>query len=281
MSRYLILGFLLVTIILTGCLPVDTTTVDESLWTSTPSLTPSPTVTIQWFPATETPAPLPTQQEEPTADLRPGLAAGLFSDQFDTPSHWDLSVNPVGSMALGQDNLTLAIARPKSTLISLRDGPVLQDFDLRVTTDASLCKETDYYGLLIRATSYQDYYRISVGCNGLLRLDRVKGGYTVTLVDWMPSGEVPPGVPLTLTLGVWARGRDLRFFVNDTFQFSVNDAVFPRGRVGVFARSLGTTAVTVSFSNLDVHSLGPDALPTQTPLPTPKPSPIPKKSPTP
>jgi hypothetical protein len=217
------------------------------------------------------------------ADCRPAPRPEdeLVSDQFDTPEHWNLAVSTVGSMALGPNELTLAVAQPKGWLTSLRDGPVLDNFDLRLTTEASLCKENDYYGLLMRAMSYQDYYRFSIGCNGTVRLDRVKGGNTVTLYNWSQSGQVPPGAPVTLTLGVWARGREIRFFINDAYQFSVTDPVFPRGRVGVFARSMGKTAVTVSFSNLVVHSLGSGAAPTQTPLPTPKPSATLKNSPTP
>jgi hypothetical protein len=280
MKRILFSLSILLLLTMAACLS-DDTTVDESLWTPTPSPVPSPTVTIQWFPPTDTPQPVDTQVVEPTVDQRPGLEDELFSDQFETPARWNLSVSALGSMALGQNDLTLAVSQPKGTLISLRDGPVLEDFDLKVTTEASLCKQSDYYGILIRATSYQDFYRFTIGCNGMVRLDRVKGGFTVPLVNWSASGQVPPGAPVTLTLGVWARGRDLRFFINDVYQFSVTDAVFPRGRVGVFARSLGTTAVTVSFSNLVVHSLGSGALPTSTPLPMPKSSVTPKRSPTP
>jgi hypothetical protein len=205
----------------------------------------------------------------------------IFSDQFDAPQHWNLSVSAIGSMALGLDNLTLAVAKPSGWLTSLRDGPVIDNFDLRLTTEASLCKETDYYGILLRANSYQDYYRYSIGCNGNIRVDRVKGGLTVPLYNWTLSGQVPPGAPVTMTLGVWARGREMRFFINDAFQFSVTDAVFQRGRVGVFARSMGKTAVTVSFSNLMVRSLGSGSEPTQTPLPSPIPSRTPRITPTP
>ena len=150
-----------------------------------------------------------------------------------------------------------------------------------MTTEASLCKENDYYGLLVRAISYQDYYRFSIGCNGKIRVDRVKGGNTVTLYNWSISGQVPPGAPVILTLGVWARGNEMRFFINDVFQFGVTDAIFPRGRLGVFARSMGSTAVTVSFSNLIVRSLGSGSDPTQTPLPSAVPSPTPRITPTP
>jgi hypothetical protein len=49
----------------------------------------------------------------------------------------------------------------------------------------------------------------------------------------------------------------MHFFVNDEFQFSVSDRIHPSGFLGVFARSTGENAVTVSFSDLVVHQLQP------------------------
>jgi hypothetical protein len=47
----------------------------------------------------------------------------------------------------------------------------------------------------------------------------------------------------------------MRFFINDQYQFSVSDPLFPSGAIGVFVRSAGETAVTVSFSDLDVYRI--------------------------
>ena len=243
--------------------------VDESLWTKTPSPVPSPTETIQWFPATQTPAPLQTAVMEPTPDKHPGVSEVIFKDAFDEPTHWNTGVGPTGSAAFGKNELSLAIYKPKEAMLSLRDSPVVQDFFLEINTQASLCKDNDYYGILFRAASPQDFYRFSAACNGTIRMDRVKGGYSVALYNWAPSGQFLPGSPVNLRLAVWARGKELRFFVNDVYQFTVTDAVFSSGRVGVFARSMGNSAVSISFSNLAVYALDDNAIPTAVPSATP------------
>ncbi len=58
-------------------------------------------------------------------------------------------------------------------------------------------------------------------------------------------------------LAVWARGGELRFFVNDQFQFSINDPLLKSGNIGVFARSSGNAIESVIFSDLvikEIHS---------------------------
>jgi hypothetical protein len=49
----------------------------------------------------------------------------------------------------------------------------------------------------------------------------------------------------------------MRFFINDQYQFTVNDPLLPSGNIGVFARSIGETAVTVNFSDLIVRQIEP------------------------
>jgi hypothetical protein len=47
----------------------------------------------------------------------------------------------------------------------------------------------------------------------------------------------------------------MRFFVNDEYQFTINDPMLPSGSVGVFARSRGENAVTVNFSELVIREI--------------------------
>jgi hypothetical protein len=58
-------------------------------------------------------------------------------------------------------------------------------------------------------------------------------------------------------LAVWAVGKEMRFFVNDYYIFSVSDPAQAKGNLGVFARSAGEMAVTVSFSDLEVREVNP------------------------
>ena len=241
----------------------------EAQATATATQTPSPSPTIVWFPPTNTPTPLPSPVFVPTPDQRPGLGAVIYQDDFEERTRWQTFSGATGSVAYGIDELTIAISQPKGILLSLSKEPFLDDFYLEITANPSLCRGADAYGLLLRATTYVDYYRFLISCSGELRLERVKNGRVALLQDWTPSGQVPPGSPLLLRLGVWTAGNEMRFFVNDIYQFRASDPVWRSGNIGVFARSGGENALTVSFSDLIVRSVG--AAPRSS-APTPQPA---------
>jgi len=71
----------------------------------------------------------------------------------------------------------------------------------------------------------------------------------------MVTTSVPSAAPSTSRLGVWAVGKEMRFFVNDQHQFTITDKALPSGAMGVFVRSGGENAVTVNFSELVVYSI--------------------------
>ena len=98
-----------------------------------------------------------------------------------------------------------------------------------------------------------EFYRFSLTCDGQLRLDKYFGGRASSPQPLEPSGSVPRGAPSDSRLGVWALGSDLRFYVNGDFQFSLHDPSLPSGGIGVFARSGGENAVSISFSNLEIR----------------------------
>jgi hypothetical protein len=271
-SRFLLL--LLIAFGLSACLPEQASPTPVPP-TETVTVTPLPSATIIWFPPTPTYTPFPTQAVTPTQDLRPEVSSVILEDQFNQPKTWSTSRTAVGSIAYGQRELTLAVASPKGSLISLRAAPSLNDFYLEIDTLPSLCRAEDNYGLILRATSLFDYYRLLVNCNGQLRLERLKNGKFLILQDWMTSGQIFPGGMIRLRLGVWARKDEMRVFVNGVYQFTVRDPVWPSGQVGVFARSAGETPLTVSFSNLLISSIGASSapgVPTSTVIPAAKPS---------
>ena len=69
------------------------------------------------------------------------------------------------------------------------------------------------------------------------------------------SGAYPPGAPNIIRLGAWAVGSEMRFFVNDQYQFTIKDPLLLGGYVGVFARSKSDFALTVNFSELVVREV--------------------------
>jgi hypothetical protein len=220
-----------------------------------PTVTATPTVI--WFPPTATPTPFPSPVVTPTMDMRPDLGRIIFEDDFSDPNAWSLSQSQTGSVALGKNELTIAIGEKNAYLYSIREEPIFTDFYLEITAEPSLCRDQDEYGILFRVSPNIDYYRFSLSCNGQVRLDRVSQGQASSPQPWMMSGSVPPGAPSSSRLGITANGPEMSFFVNDRYQFSIHDPLLVSGGVGVFARSANNMAVTVNFSNLIVYQINP------------------------
>jgi hypothetical protein len=248
-----ILLFCLVGVVCFACsaAPVETST----LTPTSPALTVTVTPTIIWFPPTATPTPFPTPVVTPTADMRPKTGKVLLEDDFSDPNAWTLSQTEQGSVALGINELSIAIAENNAYLYTIREQPILTDFYLEITAETSLCRDLDEFGVLYRLSSAEDYYRFSLSCNGQVRLDRILGGQASSPQPWMLSGSVPPGAPAVIQLGISAVGSEMSFFVNGQYQFSIHDPSLPSGSLGLFARSTNNKAVTVSFYDLTVYEV--------------------------
>jgi len=218
--------------------------------------TPVPTPTIVWFPVpTSTETVVPTQVViSPTEDLRPGIGAVIFTDNFSDTTQWQTLQLTSSSVAYGNDNLSVVVNQPGGYTMSLRSKPILNNFYLEITASPSLCQGGDAYGVLVRAIE-ETYDRFAVNCNGQLRFERVSGGQSQVLQDWISSGQVRPGAPQTMRLGLWVVGNTIRCFVNGIFQFEVKETVYTGGMLGLFARSAGKTAVSVTFSDLVVSTV--------------------------
>ncbi len=241
------------------------------LATRTPTPTVEPSASPVWFPPTETPTSAPTITPRPTENYKPGVAGPVLEDDFSSETGWRTGALANGRIAFGVNELTLAVSAPKGMLASLRERELPADSYLEITARAALCKPSDIYGVLVRASSERDGYRLLATCSGSLRLERLRNGEVALMQDWTPSGELPQGGLLPVTLGVWSLGRELRVFVNGVYQFGARDPVFESGQVGVYARASGDGPLTVSFSNLRVYRLDPALIPTATPPPSPTP----------
>lgn len=259
-----ILG-LIVVIWLAACAP-QPLPLEEVLPSATPS--PQPTATIVWFPPTATPTQLPTRAITPTPDRMVALGDMLVQDGFAQQKSWTTLSSADGNIAFGNQELSLAVASPRTTLKSLRAGDIYSDFYMELTAQVNLCRGEDAYGVLARAASEYNAYRLWVRCDGQLRLERLRNGEIALLKDWTPSGQVRPGAPVTNRIGILASGDVLRVFVDGVFQFETRDPVWQSGTFGVLARSSGETSVSVSFRDLIVYSLEGAAVPAAALTPT-------------
>ena len=223
--------------------------------TPTATITSSPTPTVEWFPATATPTMISTLLTTPTPVLNPNLGAIIFSDDFNKPDLWLLGSTSSGNISLGVNELTIAIAEHGAYEYSIRKEPLLGDYHIEITTSPTLCQGEDQYGLLLRMSSSGTFYRYALSCDGRVRLDRVIQGTATSPQPWIQNNSIPPGAPIPSRLSVLLHGEEMRFFINDQFQFIVTDPALQIGNIGVFARSLGDNAVTVNFSNLVVREI--------------------------
>ncbi len=249
---------LLAAALLAGCLPLAAPLPPE------PSSTPLPptataTPTIVWFPPTATYTPLPTVTlpVTPTLDTRPGYGSLIYADDFRDPARWMLGRSAAGSVALGKDEISLVVTRPRGYLYSLQQETALADFYLEITASPSICRGEDEYGLLLRLVSLQDYYRFGLNCRGEARVDRLVGGDASSPQPPAISGAVPPGAPSATRLAVWALGKELRFYANEQYLFSVRDPVLLRGGLAIYARAASPDSLTVNFSDLKVYEARP------------------------
>lgn len=235
---------------LSACVPVVTST---PLPTSTSTPPPSPTATVDWFPVTETPTLIPVQMTTPIPQILPILGEIIFSDDFSSPGGWLIEDTQRGSINVNGNELNLVIKEPGTFLYSVLEEPKFADFYVEITARPSLCAGKDEYGLMFRAAKNSTYYRYSLSCDGEVRLDRIIGGVAFSLQTWLPSTSVPSAAPSESRLGVWAVGGEFRFYINGELQFTVSDNQIAQGSLGVFARSTGENAVTISFADLVVR----------------------------
>lgn len=229
---------------------------DALLVTATPihpTGTPPPSPTIIWFPPSATPTRSALTTKLPTPERRPGLGEKLITDNFSNDLLWDTASSDEASAIIRNNQITLSV-QSGVYMLSVRKDLILSDSYAEITAQPSLCRGEDSYGVLARASA-SSYYRFALSCNGTARAERVSSGTRLTLQQPIPSGDVPPGAPGEVRVGLWAVGRELRLFLNGRYQFTISDPSFPSGSLGVFVRSSGETAAVVSFSDLTIHSV--------------------------
>ena len=218
-KTYLILLLLIGILTLGACAAPGETATPLSLPTATetpggPQNTITPT--IDWFPQEDTATPQPTTLASPTLDALPGRGAQTIADDFSDPELW-LSAKKAGDggndIIISRNRLTAAINIPPAYIFSLRKDLLLKDFYAEVTVNVNRCGLGDSYGMLFHTTGNEDSYRYTLGCNGQVRVERLKANTLTPLQNWLPSGDAPLAAPGTVTMGVWVAGVEMRFFL--------------------------------------------------------------------
>ena len=219
----------------------------------------APTATTVWFPPTPTYTPLPNVTLGARATPDPADLSGerILEDNFDQPEFWTTGKTSAGSIAFGISELSLGVAQPEGYLQSLRNEPTLTDFSLEITASPSICRDRDEYGIVFHVTPTLDLFRFGLNCDGEARLERVLSGSATPSQEPQAYGVIPPGAPSSTRIGIRSTGKEMRFFANGEFLFTVEDPSIPAGGLGVFTRSAGPAAMTVNFSDLDIYEARP------------------------
>jgi len=220
--------------------------------TATPTATA--TATQVWFPPTFTPSPLPQPNFTPTPDLRPGISELLLEDDLSDDSAWSLNSSPNATVNISEGKLHLSLNEGFENLITMRTSPKTNNFYAEITASASFCRGGDEYGFVVRASD-DGHYRFALSCDGSAKVDRLLGDSISRQAGWLQNPVVPSFAPSSVRLGVWARGSQMHFFVNDVYLFSVNDTQLFAGTFGVFVHTTGEGDVSVNFSELQIWAV--------------------------
>jgi hypothetical protein len=227
-----------------------------------PTVVPATEVPTQvvWFPPTVPSPAAAIATPEPTPERKPGVGELMVADDMTTTVHWNAAVSGQASTTVSDRGLTLSAEPGQPPVISLHRSAVFDDMYIEITARPSLCKDRDAYGLVFRAPNEVAYYRFVAICNGTTAAERVSLGTPRVLQPATATSDVPVGAPGEVRLGVWARGSEFRFFLNDRYQFTVIDRNYVAGGIGVFAQAGGDTPVVVTFSGLRVNRLEPSVI---------------------
>lgn len=258
LANWIVKGALVMAIMLlgTGCVVNETPQPTLISPTATQTYTPSPTV--DWFPATATPTLIPSATPtHPTAleDPSEGVGNLIIQDDFTNTAWWQTLQSESGNIAFGEGNLTFAVAKLESTITSLSEHNLPQDFYLEVTLQTSLCQLEDHIGIILWRESSSNFYQILLNCAGQYRLEMVQDGLRYVLIDWTGATQVQLGAPAINQLALWAYQGELRFFINGAYQFTERVARDRTGTLGLFARTIVGPAMTVKFSDLAIYQV--------------------------
>ena len=217
------------------------------------SLTSLPSATIEWFPATET-KPSPSEIPGPViASIEPTQRGDLiFMDDFSDKSLWQTQKGTEANISYETNALSVAISGDQIEALSLSQHTLPESFHLEFTIETALCSDDDQYGIIFWRNSASGTYRFWANWQGDIMVSSILQGGSTRSVNWQSARKLAPSAPSRNVFGIQAHAGELNFYVNDTYQFSLKTRPDLQGALGVIARSAGSTALTVRFSELKV-----------------------------
>lgn len=232
-----------------------------------PSLTPSPTFD---FP-TPRPSQTATLPATPTSSLPAIEEFGepIYDSDFTTGSGWNLGSDVFGATSVIGGSLSLVVSQPNSLRLAISPAAPVANFYAEVVMRSPVCDGEDEFGLVFRHQPEGNHYRVTLTCQGGIRIRRALGNSSRGLVPFLENSPVVFAGPLAENkLAVLASGRAFQIFVNDVEVLTARDAEFPVGRVGVVAESDVAGQTTVTFERIAIYELQDFEREIPTPSPT-------------
>jgi hypothetical protein len=136
--------------------------------------------------------------------------------------------------------------------------PNIEDFYLEGNFETGDCSGYDRYGLFVRGEKVAGNvhgYLFGVSCNGQYFLkifdDRSEsdGSYS-TLIDWTSSAVIQSGADKRNRLGFWAKGDQLRLYINGERLAEIKDDTFNAGLFGLFIGAAETENLIVEVDDI-------------------------------
>lgn len=249
---------------LTAC---QTATPTPTSTSPPPSLTPTPTFD---FP-TPQPSRTPTLPATPTSSLPAIEEFGdpIYESDFATGVGWNLGSDVFGATSVIAGSLSLVVNQPDSLRVAISPAQPVASFYAEVIMHSPVCDGEDEFGLVFRHQPEGSHYRVTLTCQGGIRIRRTLGNSSRALVPFLENSPVVFAGPLAENkLAVLASGRDFQVFINDVEVLTARDAELPVGRIGVAAESDDAGQTTVTFERIIIYELQDFGIETPTPTTT-------------
>jgi hypothetical protein len=242
--------------------PTDTAAVNPTSVVIAPTVTPLATNTPE---PTSTPTPVPTATATipPTPDPNEGVGDAVFTDNLDGTGGWYWTFEDDAAsfrVSLEEKQLNATAKRSGTWRFSTSPDTVkVGDQQIRVSAHTSVCADADEYALLFRgavdAESNYTFYTFKLRCNGAARLELLSGNNVTVLVDWASSPAIRPGAGADNSVTVWAHKDQMRFYVNDQYLFSAQDATLAEGFYGFLLYDRTNGNMSVSWKGLEAKAV--------------------------
>lgn len=197
--------------------------------------------------------PAPTASA--TADPFEGLGEVLFEDDFARNLGWDLIVDEIGATSNQRQRLVLTLRQPQGFRFVLVPFKPPRRFFLEFDVVQEICQDADAFGLMLRLNPSFEHYRISITCQGVVRISRVLLGESRSLIPDTSPSAILPGPLVNNHFSLWADDKTLRLWINGREVFNIDENILMSGNIALFVRSRTGNLVTVAFDNMQIRAL--------------------------